>query len=200
MTWMPLATSSGTGHEIAVRHLHQLLLRAVGHQVARMPEAQSLAAARRDELINAAADEATVSVLSRLESFEGRSRFTTWAYNFGILHAGVEVRRAVWRSREIQFHDLDEPDQPSHTNPEEVAQGNELARAVQHAMNEALTDHQRRVATALLINEVPIDVLADRLSTTRGALYKTLHDARKRLRLQLTNQGYLPAMTAKEAI
>ena len=198
--WIPLLSAEGPMREVTVSHLHRLLVKAASHQVHRMPDAVALGHARREEVIHAAADEATISVLSRLDSFEGRSKFTTWAFKFGILHAGVELRRAVWRDREIQLHDLTDPVQPEHTSPEAHVEGGDLAQAVRAGMEEALTEHQRRVATALLIDEVPIDVLADRLGTNRGALYKTLHDARKRLRAHLTNQGFMPAMTAKEAI
>jgi RNA polymerase sigma-70 factor (ECF subfamily) len=45
------------------------------------------------------------------------------------------------------------------------------------------------VLVALALNGVPIDVLAERLSTTRGALYKTLHDARRKLRTYLEESG-----------
>jgi RNA polymerase sigma-70 factor (ECF subfamily) len=198
--WIPWLTAEGPIRETTVAHLHALLLKAARHQVSRMPDAAGLGQARRDEVIHAAADEATVSVLSRLDSFQGRSKFTTWAYKFGILHAGVEVRRAVWRDREIQLHELAEPAQSEDSSPEAHVEGNDIARAVREGMREALTEHQARVATALLIDDVPIDVLADRLGTSRGALYKTLHDARKRLRAHLTTQGFMPAMTAKEAI
>jgi RNA polymerase sigma-70 factor (ECF subfamily) len=63
-------------------------------------------------------------------------------------------------------------------------------------MREVLTPYQRRVAVALLVDGVPIDVLADRLGTSRGALYKTLHDVRVRLRAELTAKGYLQARQA----
>ena len=59
-------------------------------------------------------------------------------------------------------------------------------------MPRCLTDHQRRVLTALALDGVPVDVLAERLDTTRGALYKTLHDARRRLRAELEKEGLLP--------
>lgn len=67
-------------------------------------------------------------------------------------------------------------------------------------MRESLTPHQRRVATALLVDEVPIDVLAERLETTRGALYKTLHEARKRLREHLKGLGFVPELAGEGAL
>jgi len=190
--WLNRLTGmDGPVYDEAVGRLHDLMVRAAWHQVMRMSEASGLGPARRDEVVLSAADEATVSVLARLDVFEGRSRFTTWAYKFAILHAGVEVRRAVWSHREVDLHDVADRTKVGDS-PEAYAETRDLARAVQRGIAEALTPHQRRVALALLVDEVPIDVLADRLGTTRNALYKTLHDARKRLRAALAEAGYLP--------
>lgn len=189
--WLERLSLPGEVRDEAVSRLHGLMVRAARHQVHRMPEALALGAARREEIVLSAADEATVSVLNRLEAFEGRSRFTTWAFKFGILHAGVEVRRAAWKDREVELvptHDVTTTD-PS---PEGYAETRDLAAALGRAIEQALTPHQRRVTLALLVDEVPIDVLAERLATTRNALYKTLHDSRKRLRAQLRLAGYLP--------
>lgn len=189
-----VARLSATGHirDAAVGHLHDLMLRAARHQVGRMPEAVGLGAARRDEVVHSAADEATVSVLSRLAVFEGRSRFTTWAYKFAILHAGVEVRRVAWRDREIDLSDLPEQRDGASPTPEAYAELRELGQAVRDGLASALTPHQRRIMLAVLVDGVPIDVLAERLGTNRGTLYKTLHDARQRLRAFLAEGGFLP--------
>lgn len=189
--WMLRLSVPGQLRDEAIGALHDLMLRAARHQVSRMPEANHLGAARWDEIVNAAADEATVSVLSRLTTFEGRSKFTTWAYKFGILYAGVEVRRARWNEHEIELVDLPEPADRPDSSPHVQAEGAELARAVAAAMHSVLTPHQRRVAVALLIDEIPIDVLAERLGSRRSALYKTLHDARRRIRAELVVQGFL---------
>lgn len=189
--WVPRLASTGAVRDDATSRLHQLMLRAARHRVSRMPQAIELGATRREEIIHSAANEATLSVLSRLGSFEGRSRFTTWAYKFGIFQAGVEVRRAAWSGREIQLHDVVVVDQAPTGSPEAHAEGRDLASAVHQAMVRQLTPYQRRVALALLVDGVPIDVLAERLGTTRNALYKTLHDARRRLRAHLSAQGLL---------
>lgn len=190
--WVPRLSSTGARRDEAVAKLHELLLHAARHRVTRMPQAAALGAARRDEIIHTAADTATLSVLSKLDSFEHRSRFTTWAFKFGILHAGVEVRRATWREREVPLDDLG-PTVDAGLSPEAHAEGQDLAASVRQAMLDELTPHQRRVALALLVEGVPIDVLADRLDTNRNALYKTLHDARRRLRARLTADGLLDA-------
>lgn len=181
----------------AIRELHGLMLRASRHQIARMPEGGDLGWARREEIVHAAADEATSAVLGRLARFEGRSRFTTWAYKFAILQTAVEVRRSAWRRRETDLASLGEP-ASSASDPEAEAESSDLSDAVRDAMNRVLTEHQRLVAVALLVEGVPIDVLAERLGSNRNALYKTLHDARVRLRKDLTTRGYL-VTTAEEA-
>src|SRR5262245_11966631 len=187
----------GQDREQAIADLHGLMLRAARHQIARMPEALDLGSARREEIVHAAADEATSAVLSRLHRFEGRSRFTTWAYKFAILQTGVEVRRSAWRRRETTLTALGEPPAPT-CGPEAYAEAGDLVRAVGESMNRVLTEHQREVAVALLIDGVPIDVLAERLGSNRNALYKTLHDARVSLRDDLTTRGYLGVTTRKE--
>jgi RNA polymerase sigma-70 factor (ECF subfamily) len=188
----------GQERDQAIGELHGLMVRAARHQIARMPEAHDLGWARREEIVHAAADEATSAVLTRLSRFEGRSRFTTWAYKFAILQTAVEVRRSAWRRRETDLTVLGEPASPT-TGPEAHAEASDFVRAVNEAMNRVLTEHQRDVAVALLVECVPIDVLAERLGSNRNALYKTLHDARVRLRNDLTTRGYLGNTTPEEA-
>lgn len=195
--WVAQLTAPGTIRDDAIRRLHELMLRAAGRQVANMPERQRLGQARCAEIVLAAADEATMNVLARLDTFEGRSRFTTWAYKFAILQVATEVRRAAWRDREVRFDLAAEP--VSVGGPENHAEAAELADAIRGGIKTSLTAHQRRVMIALLIDHVPIDVLAERLGTTRNTLYKTLHDARKRLRHELAAQGFLDLATPEEA-
>jgi RNA polymerase sigma-70 factor (ECF subfamily) len=124
-------------------------------------------------------------LLARLDDFRGASRFTTWAYKFALLEAAVKLRRRAWQGREIPL----EPETwdvfaSAGLGPAETTEQAELLAALADGIA-ALTPHQRRVLLALAVNGVPIDVLAERLNTNRGALYKTLHDARRRLRAYL---------------
>lgn len=194
--WVHELSTPGPRQAAAMRQLHGLMLRAAGHQVARMravlPDSSQPTV---DVIVNQAADEAMTALLGKLHTFEGRSRFTTWAFKFAILQAATDVRRVQWQHREVELRDLDlatTPDSP-HESPEHHAEAADLAVAVAASMHEVLTPHQRRVAVALLVDGVPIDVLAERLGTTRGALYKTVHDVRGRLRADLVGKGYLSA-------
>ena len=179
---------SGRAYDEACARLHELLLRAAKFEISR--RAWGLPAAEAEDLANEAADDALVAVLRRLDDFQGLSRLTTWVYKFGIYEAAVKVRKRAWRDREIPL----EPEAwgllPSGTKgPEDGLEETELLTALTASIENDLTPHQRRVLVALALNGVPIDVLAERLSTTRGALYKTLHDARVKLRKRLAEQG-----------
>jgi RNA polymerase sigma-70 factor (ECF subfamily) len=190
-TWLRSLRAEGSDRHTAVARLHALLLRAARFEVARRrPTLPHLRGDDLDDIANEAADDALVSVLARLDSFRGASRFTTWAYKFGLLEAAVKLRRRAWQGREVPL----EPESwalfsSAGVAPEDEAEQSELLAELQRGIAEALTPHQRRVLVALALNGVPIDVLAERLNTTRGALYKTLHDARRKLRRHLDDQG-----------
>jgi RNA polymerase sigma-70 factor (ECF subfamily) len=190
--WLEALRASGAVRDDAVARLHALLLRAARFEIARRrPALAHLRGDDLDDIAHHAADDALVSVLRRLDDFRGLSRFTTWAYKFALLEAAVKLRKRAWQGREIPL----EPESWSLLSdaglaPDEEAEQTELMTALRAAIAEALTPHQRRVLVALAVNGVPIDVLAERLNTNRGALYKTLHDARKKLRSHLSERGF----------
>ena len=191
--WLTALREPGPGHDEAVKRIHALVRRAARQQVIRMRHLWvDLGAVRAEEIIQSAADDATVAVLAHLGDFEGRSRFSTWVYKFGVWHAASEARRALWRDRAMVLDDYDEPVSDHPLTPESYAQARDLSGALSVAIQTALTAHQRRVVLALLVDEVPIDVLAERLGTSRNTLYKALHDARVRLREELVRSGHLP--------
>ena len=175
---------------IGKQALHDLLLRAAHHELDRRRAALShVRGEELDDIAMQSADDALVAVLSKLDTFRGASRFTTWAYKFALLEAGVKLRRRAWQGREVVL----EPEgwtafADTGATAHETLERAELMSELSRAIAAALTPHQRTVFVALALNEVPIDVLAERLGTTRGALYKTLHDARKKLRSELEEE------------
>jgi RNA polymerase sigma-70 factor (ECF subfamily) len=190
--WIAALSTPGPEREDALRRLHALLLRGARFQVSRMSALRAaVGAAQVDDIVQLAADEAMVAVLSKLATFEGRSRFTTWAYKFAVLQAAVELRRHAWSRREVPLEAAPPLVEP-RPSPDQYAEAAEFAAAARSAIDRVLTPHQRRIALALMVDEVPIDVLAERLGTNRNALYKTLHDARARLRDHLAGLGYAP--------
>jgi RNA polymerase sigma-70 factor, ECF subfamily len=178
--WLNALHGPPAVREPALAELHALLLRAARFELGRRRTMLAgVSAAEIDDLAAQAADDAMVALLGKLHTFRGASRFTTWAYKFALLEAGVKARRRAWRDREVPLEETVTDRGPS---AQEVLEDAETLRAVRDAMHTTLTKHQREVFVALALNGVPIDVLAERLDTTRGALYKTLHDARRKLR------------------
>ena len=177
-TWVALlGGATGPGRDAAVARLHALLLRAARFELRRRGTHTDL-----EDLAVQAADDALVAVLAKLGSYRGQSRFTTWAYKFALLEASVKARRRAWQGREVALDDEGWSLMPHRgMGPGAGAETAELIRAVQDGIETALTPHQRSVLVAITLQDVPIDVLAERLATTRGALYKTLHDARRKL-------------------
>jgi RNA polymerase sigma-70 factor (ECF subfamily) len=199
--WLRDLRSDGATKDQAVARLHALLLRAARFEVARRRAAlPHLRGNDLEDIANQAADDALVSVLRRLDDFRGASRFTTWVYKFALLEAAVKLRKRAWQGREVPL----EPEtwglySSAAPGPDAEVEQSELLATLRSAIAEVLTPHQRRVLVALALNGVPIDVLADRLNTTRGALYKTLHDARRKLRRHLDDRGLSTESWLEEA-
>src|SRR6185369_12479106 len=176
-TWLRRLHADGPERDQALSELRELLLRAARFEVHRrrtgMPH---LRGNDYDDLAQHSADDALVAILGKLDSYRGESRFTTWAYKFALLEAAVKLRCRAWQGQEIprdtEHWSLIADQRPT---PDQDAQTAELLRAVSAAIEQELTAHQRKVLVALTLNNVPIDVLAGRQNTTRGALYKTLH-------------------------
>ena len=190
--WLEELQGDGAVREAAVARLHDLLLRAARFEVSRrMQTLPSLPPGELDEIAQEAASDAAVAVLRRLGEFRGESRFTTWAYKFALLEASAKVRRRAWRDRELPLEpeswaQFEHPAPTPATRVERAA----LLAAIQEGIDEALTPRQRQVLVALAVNGVPLDVLAERLGSNRNALYKTLHDARRKLRAHLEARGF----------
>lgn len=191
-SWLASLGADGPVREEAVRQLHALLLRGARFEVARRRRTSPRwDGDDLDDLALQSADDALVAVLAKLDEFRADSRFTTWAFKFALLEAAVKMRRRPWQGRELP---LDAERWPQiadrRASPEADAEQRELLEAVRRAIDDELTPHQRDVLVAVALNGVPIDVLAERLATTRGALYKTIHDARRKLRRRLEIDGH----------
>lgn len=191
--WISELRAEGADRELAVARLHAMM-----HGVARAEAARRRGALPADiagdldDLCLQAANDATVAILAKLDSFRGASRFTTWAYKFAILEVSVRLRRRAWSTRRLE---LDEASwgrlaAPS-PGPEHAFHERELLDGVRNLVSTTLTEHQRRIFLAVVGEEVPIDVIAERTGSSRGAIYKTLHDARRKLREGLRGAGLL---------
>lgn len=189
--WVAVLSDS-RARESGVRELHALLLRAARREVRRRAAGTPVGGRELDDLATQAADDATYAVLAKVAQFRGESRFTTWAYRFVVLEVSHKLGRHFWRQPRAELADADWERLPDVLGapPDHVVEVREMTRAVRQAVA-GLTDHQRRVFESAVLQGIPLDALAVRHDTTRNALYKTVFDARRKIRAHLVANGYL---------
>lgn len=175
--------------DAAIARLHALLVREARYEVKRRTAALAHPSGRDlEDLAMQAADDGLLAILAKLDDFRGEALFTTWARRFAALEVPGEIRRRLGHARELP-NDGDGwlAERPGSEDPEELTEVRDLARTVGRLIAEELTAHQREVLLAMAIDEVPTDRLARELGSTPGALYKVVHDARAKLRHELTS-------------
>jgi RNA polymerase sigma-70 factor (ECF subfamily) len=189
--WLRDLEGGGHVREDAVRRLRELMLRACRAELAR--RAGRSAGPDVDDLAHQAASDATLAVLAKLDRFRGESRFTTWAYAFAVFEVSAALGRR-WR----RIHgSVELPDEAWQTlpdrlgaGPDEQAQARELTALIRRSVDEQLTPRQRAVFVAVVVNGVPLDAVVDEFGTNRNAVYKTVFDARRKIRSFLDANGY----------
>lgn len=190
--WLRDLTADETSRGGATERLHSLLLRVSrAEAVRRGAITRQVRAEEIDDLCTQAANDALMAVLAKLGTYRGAARFTTWACKFAIYETSVRLRRHAWRDRQVEPDETiwnrlaDARPQPLHRIEKE-----QLLSALHRAIDECLTERQRSIFQSAALDEVPIDVLAERLGTSRNTIYKTLHDARAKLRAALIDAGH----------
>lgn len=192
--WISILTATGAEREAGFARLHDLLLRVAVHELRRREPASGVGGAELDDLAHQAAADAMLAVLDKLDTFRGESRFTTWVYRFVVLEVSNKLGRHYWRrnpATPLEPADWDRLPDRFGVGPDEHAERVELIVAMRKAIDETLTDHQRSLFVALVVGGVPLDALVAQQGTTRGAVYKTIFDARRKLRAHLVANGYL---------
>ncbi len=185
--WLEQLRRRGPVRDAAICRLHALLLTEARHEVRRRTAALAHPSGRDlEDLATQAADDALVAILAKLDQFRGEALFTTWARRFAATEVPGEIRRRLGHTREAPM-DTDDwpPEHAARADLEERVEARELARSVGRLIATDLTPHQRDVLVSLTIEETSAKALAARLDCTPGALYKTLHDARRKLRAGL---------------
>ncbi len=143
------------------------------------------------------AQEALIKITSNLDSFRGESRFTTWAQKIAINVALTELTRRRWRDVSLQdlFAQREAADRgpvDTQLTPEELALQNMVLGELRRMVDEDLTDRQREAVVAVLLEGMPISEVAKRMGTNQNALYKLLHDARRKLKREMEAAGLSP--------
>ncbi|WP_205245088.1 sigma-70 family RNA polymerase sigma factor [Diaminobutyricibacter tongyongensis] len=192
-SWLNPLGDTGVRRYVALARLHEMLLRVARYEAYQRGPVVRISGPELDDIAVQAADDAMVALLSKLATFRGESRFTSWAYRFVVLEVKNKIGRNVWRSR-LDALDTEEWDRlPADRAIDPLSQAiqRELISAVRRAVDETLTEHQRRVFVAIVVHGTPLDTVVSESGSNRNAIYKTVFDARRKIRAFLTVNGYL---------
>ncbi len=157
---------------------------------------RGLAAQELAQMAEDLAQDATLRVMDNLDNFRGESRFTTWANKIAVRLAISDLRRARYKDFSLDELTADGELLPSATrlsspppSPEKETERDDVLEKIELALQESLTERQYQALVAVALKGIPMDVLAERMGTNRNALYKLIHDARRKLKTHLENQG-----------
>ena len=154
-------------------------------------------------LVEEVTQDTLIRVMEQLDSFEGRSMFTTWVQKIAVRIALTELRRKRWHDSSLD--ELLEADgAPAQSSlvadhapgPDAISEQRDMLARVRRILEQELTPRQREALVLLGIQQIPLEEAAKRLKTNRNALYKLLHDARLRLKRRLKTEG----LTAQEVL
>jgi RNA polymerase sigma-70 factor (ECF subfamily) len=199
--WVRSLGETGSEQDAALARLHQMLVRVARAEASRRGRRLAINGPELDDLACQAAGDALLAITGKLGQFRGESRFTTWAYKFVIFEVSAKIGRHFWRHPSVQLDAEDWERLPAHFgfDPAREAEWRDLLAALRQAVDNALTARQRQVFVAIVLNEVPLDSLVLSLASSRNAIYKTLFDARRKLRAVLAADGYLPGDSVRSS-
>ena len=188
-----LSAGAGALRQQAERELHARLVRIALAEVSRRSSSTPVTGPELTDVAHQAAGDAMLAILAKLGDFRGESRFITWAYRFVILEVSSKLGRHYWRNPPVavdvgQWERL--PDRFG-IDPARHAETAGVLGEVRRVVEDELTAHQRRIFVALVVDGIPLDALAARLSLQRNAIYKVIFDARRKIRRALVANGYL---------
>jgi RNA polymerase sigma-70 factor (ECF subfamily) len=191
--WLKALRGTGPTRDDCLARLHAMLRRVAIRELHRRTATTAIGGPEIDDLADQAAGDALLAITAKLDTFRGESRFTTWAYRFVVLEVSSKLGRHYWRRPEVRLEAEDWDRLPDRlgADPSKQAERNEMIEAVRCAVDESLTDHQRSLFVAIVLNGVPLDALVARTGSSRGAIYKAIFDARRKIRRSLVAKGYL---------
>jgi len=194
--WLSDLRSSGLTREAALIDLRDTIEKGLPYALSRWLSSDN---PLFPPLVEEVTQETILRVLDQLDTFEGRSMFTTWVHKIAIRIALTELRRKRWRDSSLDELEENE-DNPApaglfadhRASPETSAERNDLIARVRRIIDEELTPKQREALVLLGLQDMPMEDAARKMKTNRNALYKLLHDARLRLKRRLEQEGLSP--------
>jgi RNA polymerase sigma-70 factor (ECF subfamily) len=191
--WLRLLGADGAEREAACARLHEQLIRVAHAELRRRRAQLAIEGPELDDLAHQAAADALVAITAKLGEFRGESRFTTWAFKFVMFEVSHKLGRHFWRTPRAPLDAQGWERLPGRFGFEGTArmEWHELMAALRRAIEHELTERQRRVFVALVLDEVPLDAVVAELDTNRNAVYNTMFEARRKLRAALVADGHL---------
>lgn len=190
--WLTALNGGGDDQGAALTDLRASLVRAARFALQR--SGGGMAAAHLTQLAEDCAQEAVIAVIAHLPDFRGESRFTTWAYVFAVNRALMALRRERWQNVSLDGLLETSPEaewgEPTQENPQHRVIQQEIVATLRKGMEECLTRRQREALRAIVFESVPLDEVARHWQSNRNAVYKLLHDARRKLREYLEARGF----------
>ena len=188
-----LSAGAGALRQQAERELHARLVRIALAEVSRRSASTPVTGPELTDVAHQAADDAMLAILAKLADFRGESRFITWAYRFVILEVSSKLGRHYWRNPPVMLDAAQWERLPDRLgiDPARYAESAGILAEVRRVVEDELTAHQRRVFVAVVVDGIPLDALAARLSLQRNAIYKVIFDARRKIRRALVAKGFL---------
>jgi RNA polymerase sigma-70 factor (ECF subfamily) len=194
--WLTDLHAAGEQRETALSDLHAIIIAGLPYALSKwiLPEDPRFSA-----LVEEVTQETILRTIAKLDTFEGRSQFTTWVHTIAVRIALSELRRAKWR--EVSLDEMQQGNDPEDEAREMPDQGQSVEKSIenkemmhmlQQVMQHELTDKQRKALMAVAVQGMPLEEVARRMGTERNALYKLLHDARLKLKKHLEKQGLTP--------
>jgi RNA polymerase sigma-70 factor (ECF subfamily) len=194
--WLQALRANGIEQEDALKDLRERLLHGMrGYLAEDRGYRSALASEEARQMVEDCAQEALLIIRKKIDTFRGESRFTTWATTVAIRLLLGELRRQKWKHVSIEDSSIgrDLPNRPMESlqsgNPEIALQQDEVWSLLKRIVEKDLTSRQRFVLIASAFQGMPLDLIAAKLGTNRDNVYKTLHDARKKLKGCLTKRG-----------
>ena len=199
--WVAALRGTAVERADATTRLYDLLLRIARSELHRRSGQHRITGPEQDDLAHHAAADALLAITAKLDQFRGESRFTTWAFRFVMLEVSNKLGRHFWRTATVPLDTEDWDRLPDRFgfHPDEQSEWHDLLGALRTAVDEELTERQRTLFVSIVLNGVPLDALATELGTNRNAIYKSLFDARRKLRAHLVANGYLDHDTSRRA-
>jgi RNA polymerase sigma-70 factor (ECF subfamily) len=191
--WIRRLCTTGRDCDGAKSDLHALLLRFARSQANRRAGRFHVTGPEVDDIAHQAAADAMIAITAKLADFRGDSRFTTWAFKFVLLEVSSKLGRHFWRDAGPSY-DVDDWDRLPATfglDPAQESEWRDLMVALRRAIETTLSDHQQQLFVSIVLNRIPLDAMVERLGSNRNAIYKSLFDARRKLRAALVADGYL---------